>query len=103
MTLKKVIAELGYLSEGCLTNWMARDPRHGRRRLSYTLDVKARAARRVIAGERHADVAKDVGRSAASVWEWADAYEWEGIGGLVNMDDDIRGRRWTTDATTRWS
>lgn len=41
MTLKKVIAELGYPSEGCLTNWIARDPRHGRRRLSYTLDVKA--------------------------------------------------------------
>lgn len=90
MTLKKVIAELGYPSEGYLTNWIARDPRHGRRRLSYTLDVKAGAARRVIAGERCGDVAKDVGCSATSVWKWADAYEREGIGGLMNMGDGIR-------------
>lgn len=67
MTLKKVIAELGRPPEGCLTNWMARDPRHGRRPPSYTPDVRARAAGRVIAGERCVDVAKDVGRSATSV------------------------------------
>ena len=89
MTLKKVIAELGYQSEGCLTNWIARDPRHGRSP-SYTLDVKARAARRVIAGEHYADVAKDVGCSATSVRKWVDAYEREGIGGLMNMGDGIR-------------
>lgn len=90
VTLKKVIAELGYPSEGCLTNWMARDPRHGRRSPPYTLDVRARAAGRVIAGERCVDVAKDVGRSATSVRKRAGAYGREGIGGLMNMGDGIR-------------
>lgn len=91
VTLKKVIAELGYPSEGCLTNWMARDPRHGRRSPPpYTLDVRARAAGRVIAGECCVDVAKDVGRSATSVRKRAGAYGREGIGGLMNMGDGIR-------------
>lgn len=57
---------------------------------SYTLDVRARAAGRVIAGERCADVAKDVGRSATSVRKRAGAYGREGIGGLMNMGDGIR-------------
>lgn len=52
MTLKKVIAELGYPSEGCLMNWIARDPRHGRRHLSCTLDVKARVVSASGDGER---------------------------------------------------
>ena len=90
VTLKKVIAELGHPSEGRLTNWMARDPRHGRRPPSYTPDVRARAARRVIAGERCADAAKDVGRSATSARKRAGAYGREGIGGLMNMGDGIR-------------
>ena len=89
MTLKKVIAELGYPSEACLTNWIALDPRHGRgRRFSYTIDVKARAARRVVAGEHYAAVAKDVGCSATSVRKWADAYERKGIRGLMPNGDD---------------
>ena len=57
---------------------------------SYTPDVRARAARRVIAGERCADAAKDVGRSATSVRKRAGAYGREGIGGLMNMGDGIR-------------
>lgn len=56
----------------------------------YTLDVRARAAGRVIAGERCVDVAKDVGRSATSVRKRAGAYGREGIGGLMNMGDGIR-------------
>lgn len=45
MTLKKVIARLGYPSERCLTNWIAFDPRHGRRcQFSYTIDVRAGAS-----------------------------------------------------------
>lgn len=89
MTVRKVIAELGYPSEGCLTSWITRDPRYRRgRRFSYTLDVKAGAARRVIAGEHYADVARDVGCSATSVWKWADAYERKGIGGLMPGGDD---------------
>ena len=56
----------------------------------YTLDVRARAAGRVIAGECCVDVAKDVGRSATSVRKRAGAYGREGIGGLMNMGDGIR-------------
>lgn len=70
MTLKKVIARLGYPSERCLTNWIAFDPRHGRRcQFSYTIDVRAGGVRRVAAGERYAAVARDVGCSVTSVWK----------------------------------
>ena len=91
MTPGRVIAELGYPSESCLASWVSRDPRYGRRRrCSYTLDFRIGAARRVVAGEHYAAVARDVGRSPASVWRWADAYRRKGIGGLMTGHDDAR-------------
>lgn len=91
MTSGRVIAELGYPSESCLARWVSRDPRYGRgRRFSYTLGVRAGAARRVAAGEHYVAVARDVGCSPASVWRWAAAYERKGIGGLMPDDDDAR-------------
>ena len=52
MTIRKVIAELGYPSEGALVKWV-RDPRYttGACRRSYTLECKTNAARRALEGE----------------------------------------------------
>lgn len=87
----RVIAELGYPSESYLARWVSRDPRYGRRRrLSYTLDFRVGAARRVIAGEHYAAVARDVGCSPASVRRWADAYGRKGLSGLMAGHDDVR-------------
>ena len=59
MTIRKVIAELGYPSEGALVKWVREDPRYtGACRRSYTLECKTNAARRALEGARrglHAD------------------------------------------------
>ena len=48
MTIRKVVAELGYPSEGALAKWVREDPRYtGACRHSYTLECKTNAARRV--------------------------------------------------------
>lgn len=89
MSIRKVVAELGYPSESALAKWVREDPRYARVwKRSYTLETKARAARRVAAGEHYAAVAGDVGCSATSVWQWADAYERKGIRGLMPNGDD---------------
>ena len=49
MTIRKVIAELGYPSEGALVKWVREDPRYtGACRRSYTLECKTNAARRAL-------------------------------------------------------
>ena len=60
MTIRKVIAELGYPSEGALVKWVREDPRYtGACRRSYTLECKTNAARRALEGEPLARVARD--------------------------------------------
>ena len=47
MTIRKVVAELGYPSEGALVKWVREDPRYtGACGRSYTLECKTNAARR---------------------------------------------------------
>ncbi|EKE50632.1 transposase [Bifidobacterium bifidum LMG 13195] len=61
MTIRKVVARLGYPSEGALVNWVRSDPRYERAgKRSYTLECKVRAARRALAGESPTAVARDV-------------------------------------------
>lgn len=41
MTIRKVVARLGYPSEGALVNWVRSDPRYERAgKRSYTLECK---------------------------------------------------------------
>ncbi len=66
MTIRKVIAELGYPSEGALVKWVREDPRYtGACRRSYTLECKTNAARRALEGEPLARVARDAGCTPA--------------------------------------
>jgi len=52
MTIRKVVAELGYPSEGALAKWVREDPRYtGACRRSYTLECKTNAARRALGGD----------------------------------------------------
>ena len=52
MTIRKVVAELGYPSEGAPAKWVREDPRYtGACRHSYTLECKTNAARRALEGE----------------------------------------------------
>ena len=47
MTIRKVVAKLGYPSEGALAKWLREDPRYtGACRRSYTLECKTNAASR---------------------------------------------------------
>lgn len=49
MTIRKVVAKLGYPSEGALAKWLREDPRYtGACRRSYTLECKTNAARRAL-------------------------------------------------------
>ena len=85
MTIRKVVARLGYPSEGALANWVRSDPRYERAgKRSYTLECKVRAARRALAGESPTAVARDVGCRATSVCQWARLYESEGTLGLMS-------------------
>ena len=85
MTIRKVVARLGYPSEGALVNWVRSDPRYERAgKRSYTLECKVRAARRALAGESPTAVARDVGCRATSVCQWARLYESEGTLGLMS-------------------
>ena len=69
MTIRKVIAELGYPSEGALVKWVREDPRYtGACRRSYTLECKTNAARRALEGEPLARVARDAGCTPTSVY-----------------------------------
>ena len=67
MTIRKVVAELGYPSEGALAKWVREDPRYtGACRRSYTLECKTNAARRALGGEPLARVARDAGCTPTS-------------------------------------
>ena len=85
MTIRKVIAELGYPSEGALVKWVREDPRYtGACRRSYTLECKTNAARRALEGEPLARVARDAGCTPTSVYQWMRRYRSEGILGLMD-------------------
>ncbi|WP_291802891.1 IS3-like element ISBlo11 family transposase [Bifidobacterium sp.] len=85
MTIRKVIAELGYPSEGALVKWVREDPRcTGACRRSYTLECKTNAARRALEGEPLARVARDAGCTPTSVYQWMRRYRSEGILGLMD-------------------
>lgn len=85
MTIRKVVAELGYPSEGALAKWVRGDPRFtGACRRSYTLECKTNAARRALGGESLAVVARDVGCTPTSVYQWMRRYQSEGILGLMD-------------------
>ena len=85
MTIRKVVAKLGYPSEGALAKWLREDPRYtGACRRSYTLECKTNAARRALEGEPLARVARDAGCTPTSVYQWMRRYRSEGILGLMN-------------------
>ena len=85
MTARKVVAKLGYPSEGALAKWVREDPRYtGACRRSYTLECKTNAARRALEGEPLARVARDAGCTPTSVYQWMRRYRSEGILGLMN-------------------
>ncbi|HJG30375.1 MAG TPA: helix-turn-helix domain-containing protein [Collinsella ihuae] len=89
-SVRAVVAELGYPSVRCLYGWIARRDGAGRARpraVRCSAQEKAAAARRVLSGERCADVAADVGVSAATVLNWRRAYVEEGVGALMTGDD----------------
>lgn len=89
-SVRAVVAELGYPSVRCLYGWIARRDGAGRARpraVRCSVQEKAAAARRVLSGERCADVAADVGVSAATVLNWRRAYVEEGVGALMTGDD----------------
>lgn len=84
MTIRKVVAELGYPSEGALVKWVREDPRYtGACGRSYTLECKTNAARRALGGESLARVARDAGCTPTSVYQWMRRYRSEGIPGLM--------------------
>lgn len=65
MTIRKVVAELGYPSEGAPAKWVREDPRcTGACRRSYTPECKTNAARRALEGEPLARVARNAGLHA---------------------------------------
>lgn len=85
MTIRKVVTELGYPSEGALAKWVREDPRYtGACRRSYTLECKTNAARRALGGEPLARVAHDTGCTLTSMYQWMRRYRSEGILGLMN-------------------
>lgn len=85
MTIRKVVTELGYPSEGALAKWVREDPRYtGACRRSYTLECKTNAARRALGGEPLARVAHDTGCTLMSMYQWMRRYRSEGILGLMN-------------------
>ena len=85
MTIRKVVAKLGYPSEGALAKWVREDPRYsGACRRSYTLECKTNAARRALGGEPLARGAHDTGCTLTSMYQWMRRYRSEGILGLMN-------------------
>jgi len=85
MIIRKVVAELGYPSEGAVVKWVREDPRYtGECRRSYALECKTNAARRALGGESLARVARDAGCAPTSVYQWMRRYRSEGILGLMD-------------------
>lgn len=85
MTIRKVVAELGYPSEGAVVKWVREDPCcTGECRRSYALECKTDAARRALGGESLARVARDAGCTPTSVYQWMRRYRNEGILGLMD-------------------
>ena len=85
MTIRKVVAELGYPSEGAPAKWVREDPRcTGACRRSYTPECKTNTARRALEGEPLARVARDAGCTPTSVYQWMRRCRSEGIPGLTD-------------------
>ena len=85
MTIRKVVAELGYPSEGAPAKWVREDPRcTGACSRSYTPECKTNAARRALEDEPLARVARDAGCTPTSVYQWMRRYRSEGILGLMD-------------------
>ena len=79
MTIRKVVAEPGYPSEGAPAERVREDPRYtGACRRSYTPECKTSAARRAARGEPLARVARDAGCTPTSVYQWMRRHQSEG-------------------------
>lgn len=88
------VRRLGYPSANCLRNWIARrgmPPGPRKPAVRLTAHEKEGAVLRVLAGERCADVAEEVGASAGALSSWRRGYLEEGACALVTDID--RGRR----------
>lgn len=101
MTIRKVITEMGWPSEGGLGKWIRADPRYrGSGRSSYTLEAKLRAVRMVEDGESLESVACGMGCTASSVHAWKRRYDREGALGLMdgrNKEPEVAAERETGD------
>lgn len=63
----------------------------GKRRTArlYTAQEKLAAIRRVTAGERYDDVAKELGCAPSTIANWRTSYEADGEQALRTRDDDL--------------
>lgn len=65
MAIRKVVAELGYPSEGALAKWVREDPRYSVR---IRWSSPPNAAKRALGGELLVSVARDAGCTPTSVY-----------------------------------
>ena len=86
MTIRKVVAELGYPSEGAPAERVRGEPRYtGACRRSHTPECRTNAAGRALGGESLARVARDAGCTPrAGVYQWMRRRHSEGIPGLMD-------------------
>lgn len=86
ISLDDFVAELGWPTRPCLTNWIKKDPRYDPDRAQYnskSLPTKLEIVRRLADGETYAAVAKDYGISRVSASKFYKMYAAGGASALI--------------------